>query len=143
VQDNVHIVASLLQVDEKKVKSNPLYNFIATWYGVPYSYGSCSRKGVDCSCFVNLVYQEVFHLSLPRSSGEMFEKCKKISKKNLTEGDLVFFNTSGKKSSHVGIYLKNDKFVHASSKKGVMISSLSEEYFHKSFCGACQKDNIR
>ncbi len=139
VTENQKIVAEKLNIDIKNVKKNHLYLFISEWYGTPYSYSSCSKSGVDCSCFTNLLYQNVFKLTLPRSSREIFEKCHKIKKKDLVEGDLVFFNTNGKGASHVGIYLKDGKFVHASTKKGVMISHLDEEYFQKTYCGACRK----
>lgn len=128
-----------MNVEPGYVKKNSLYHFISEWYGTPYSYSSCSKSGVDCSCFTNLLYQSVFKLNLPRSAKEMYEKCDKIKKKELREGDLVFFNTNGKGVSHVGVYLKDGKFVHASTKKGVMISHLDEEYFQKTYCGACRK----
>lgn len=133
------IVAEKMNMSISQVKSNSLYKFISEWYGTPYSYSSCSKSGVDCSCFTNLLYQNVFKLNLPRSSKEIFETCNKIKKNDLHEGDLVFFNTNGKGVSHVGVYLKDGNFVHASTKKGVMISHLDEEYFKKTYCGACRK----
>jgi cell wall-associated NlpC family hydrolase len=133
------IVAEKMNMSIHQVKAHSLYKFISEWYGTPYSYSSCNKSGVDCSCFTNLLYQNVFKMNLPRSSKEMFDKCNKINKNNLQEGDLVFFNTNGKGTSHVGVYLKDGKFVHASTKKGVMISHMDEEYFKKTFCGACSK----
>ncbi|MCX8081454.1 MAG: C40 family peptidase [Bacteroidia bacterium] len=139
-RSNLKTVAEILSTDEKNIQKNELYRFISEWYGTPYSYASCSKAGVDCSCFTNMLYQRIYNINLPRSSKEIYEKCHKIKKNELKEGDLVFFNTNGKGVSHVGIYLKDGKFVHASTKKGVIISRLDEDYYQKTYCGACKKE---
>jgi len=126
-------IKNTLQLNDKEMHT-PLYEFIAEWYGVPYKYGECSKNGIDCSGFVNLLYQKVYHKTLERNSNDIFQKqCKKINKNDLKEGDLVFFKVDSKEISHVGVYLRNNKFVHASTKKGVMISDLNEPYFQKHF----------
>ncbi|GIV27099.1 MAG: lipoprotein [Bacteroidia bacterium] len=126
-------VKSTLQLSDKEMHQ-PLYTFITEWYGVPYKYGECSKNGVDCSGFVNLLYQKVYHKTLERKSEDIFHKqCKKIKHSEVKEGDLVFFKIESKEITHVGVYLKNDKFVHASTKKGVIISDLNEPYFQKYF----------
>jgi len=126
-------IKNTLQLTDKEMHT-PLYEFIAEWYGVPYKYGECSKNGIDCSGFVNLLYQKVYHKTLERNSNDIFQKqCKKINKNGLKEGDLVFFKIDSKEISHVGVYLRNNKFVHASTKKGVMISDLNEPYFQKHF----------
>ena len=126
-------IKNTLQLNDKEMHT-PLYEFIAEWYGVPYKYGECSKNGIDCSGFVNLLYQKVYHKTLERNSNDIFQKqCKKINKNDLKEGDLVFFKIDSKEISHVGVYLRNNKFVHASTKKGVMISDLNEPYFQKHF----------
>jgi lipoprotein Spr len=109
---------------------------IDRWLGTPYKYGGNDHKGVDCSGFVNAIYQSVYNLPLPRSSKEMYAQCLKIKTTDLKEGDLVFFDYTGKGVSHVGIYLKDDKYAHASSSKGVVISTLSNEYTRKNYIGA-------
>lgn len=129
---------------KSKTKSNQLQDLpinkdlkkeIGRWLGTPYKYGGNDEKGVDCSGFVNAIYQSVYNLPLPRSSKEMYSKCLKIKTTDLKEGDLVFFDYNGKGVSHVGIYLKDDKYAHASSSKGVVISSLSNDYTRKYYVG--------
>lgn len=126
-------VKTLLNITDKEMKQ-PLYQFITEWYGVPYKYGECSKNGIDCSGFVNMLYQKIYDKSLERKSEDIFNKqCKKINRADVKEGDLVFFKIESKTISHVGVYLKNNKFVHASTKKGVIISDLNEPYYQKYF----------
>lgn len=110
-----------------------LYNEGAKWLGVPHRMGGMTKRGVDCSGFVAIVFREVYGKQLARSSADMLKhNCKKVSRANLKEGDLVFFRTGrGKKKvpNHVGVYLKNGKFIHTSTSSGVMVSSLSEPYY--------------
>lgn len=114
-----------------------LYLTAASWIGTPYKYGGLSRGGVDCSGFTYTLYKEVYGKTLARQSKDMLTtNCKKTDKKSLKEGDLVFFRTDGKKSTvpnHVGVYLKDGKFVHASSSKGVVVSDLATEYYVNTF----------
>ena len=86
-----------------------LYTELKTWLGVPYRYGGHSRRGTDCSGMVMEVYQAVYGLKLQRNSAKMFERdCREIQKKDLREGDLVFFATGGgNRISHVGIYTRH------------------------------------
>ena len=111
-----------------------LYNTVAQWLGTPYRRGQNTiRKGTDCSGFVMNVYRSVYGQKLARSSADMLRvNCRRVSRQNLREGNLVFFATGvTKKVSHVGIYLKDGKFAHASTSKGVIISSLREPYYQK------------
>lgn len=126
-------VADLLGVKESEIKNEDLYKFIAAWYGTPYKYGGCDIKGTDCSCLTINLYQKVFKKNLPRTADEMMKMCDKLSSSKVEEGDMVFFKIESKQVTHVGVYLKNDKFIHASTKKGVMISDLNEPYFKKYF----------
>ena len=108
---------------------------IVSWLGTPYRDGACDKSGTDCSGFVKNVFKAVYNIELKRNSVEMYDNSKHLSKSSLKQGDLVFFKLNGKKISHVGIYIKNNKFAHASSSKGVMVSDLSEPYFLKGYFG--------
>lgn len=110
-----------------------LLNEVVDWWGIPYKYGGESKSGTDCSGFVQMVYSAVYNKKVPRSSKEQHAFCKKINKSQLKEGDLVFFDTSGKGISHVGIYLRDDVFAHASTKRGVTVNNLNEEYYTKAY----------
>lgn len=105
------------------------------WRSVPYKMGGLSKRGVDCSGFVYLTYRDRLGMSLPRTTELQYVNSRKINKKDLQAGDLVFFQT-GLKQKHVGIYLSDGQFLHASSSKGVMVSSLSNIYWNKKFLNA-------
>ncbi|MEJ6735276.1 MAG: NlpC/P60 family protein [Flavobacteriales bacterium] len=125
--------AKILQSQKSEVKNIKLYTFIDEWYGSKYKYGGLSKSGVDCSGFCNVLYSQVYNKKIQRTTSQLSKKINKTSKSNLKEGDLVFFNVSRKKNSHVGIYLKNNRFVHASSSRGVVISSLENPYYKKAY----------
>jgi len=125
--------AELLEAAPKELELIELYAFIDEWLGVKYKYGGTTKKGVDCSGFTNLLYNNVFKKELPRSSSDIAAIAKSISKKELSEGDFVFFSIRSNKVDHVGIYLANNRFVHASTSKGVIISSLEHPYYAKYF----------
>lgn len=120
------------QAEQNEQVTEALRQYFASWQGTRYSLGGLSRKGVDCSGLTLLTYKEVFGKDLPRTVQEQAEKGTKISKAALQAGDLVFFKT-GPFQRHVGIYLKEDLFFHASPSKGVMISSLNNAYWQKKF----------
>jgi lipoprotein Spr len=125
--------ASVEELDNSK-----LLAFMDYWYGAPYHYGGTARDGIDCSAFAFLLISSVYGVStLPRTSKEQYEACRHIPRDELKEGDLVFFHTLGKKKrvTHVGVYLRNNKFIHASIS-GVMISDMSDGYYDKRFIGA-------
>jgi len=127
--------ALLLDVDVEKIKNDKLFEYITQWWAVPYRIGGNGMNGIDCSAFVKGVVQNTYKIDLPRTSREQADFSTSISKDELTEGDLVFFNTRGG-ISHVGMYLNNNKFVHASTSNGVIISDLSETYWNKRFVKA-------
>ena len=128
--------SAMIGLMPKAMSNYILYQFIDEWYGVKYRYGGSTKAGIDCSAFVQKLYEQVFSTELVRTSREQFHSCKMIwDIDNLMEGDLVFFKTRGKRISHVGIYLANNFFVHASSS-GVMISNLTEKYWSNKFAGA-------
>lgn len=104
----------------------------AKWRGTPYVNGGMTATGVDCSGFTVLAYRDLFGLSLPRTAGEQAESGREIARASLKSGDLVFFNT-GRSKAHVGIYLADDQFIHASLSKGVTLSSLDDSYWQEKY----------
>lgn len=122
-----------LGMDIELKDNHALYNEASGWLGTPYRSGGSSKTGTDCSGLASQIYQKVYRIRLPRTSDAQFNKSNKVAKSNLREGDLVFFTSarSGKRVAHSGIYLKNGKFIHASSSRGVIVSSLNEEYYRK------------
>ncbi|MBC6608581.1 C40 family peptidase [Hymenobacter sp. BT188] len=122
-----------LDFDENKA----LLRTVTDWLGTPYRYGSSTRRGTDCSGFVSRVFQEVYGITLQRSSRSMFQNVKRISKTEMEEGDLVFFRRGpGQPIYHVGIYLKDGKFAHSATSRGVTISSLQQGYYNRNFYAA-------
>ena len=111
--------------------NHKLYIEVAHWIGVPYRPAGNSKKGTDCSGFTAQIYKKVYKKILERDTdGQRNKNCRRISKSNLQEGDLVFFTSKNRNDvAHVGIYLKENKFVHASTSKGVIVSSLNEKYY--------------
>ncbi|WP_307758678.1 NlpC/P60 family protein [uncultured Mediterranea sp.] len=110
-----------------------LYLTAAEWIGTPYRSGGHTKRGTDCSGLTGEIYRKVYRVRLPRSTGEQLAACRKVARRGLKEGDLVFFHNgkSRKKVTHVGIYLKDGKFVHASTSRGVIVSSLDENYWRR------------
>lgn len=104
------------------------------WIGTAYRYGGNTRSGVDCSGLVSSVFNTALAIKLPRNSAQQSGYCKNISKNDLVEGDLVFFST-GKSGgiNHVGLYVGGGNMVHSSTSKGVIISSLSESYYQRTY----------
>ena len=98
------------------------------WRGTRYRLGGMSKSGVDCSAFVYIAFLERFNLELPRTTINQIRAGRRVSKIELQAGDLLFFKTKPS-VRHVGIYLGNNKFMHASSSRGVMISSLQNNYW--------------
>jgi murein DD-endopeptidase / murein LD-carboxypeptidase len=125
--------AESLGLTEKQVKQSRLYTFIDEWYGAPYRYGGCRKSGIDCSCFVNTLYDQVYGKKVGRSSNEIFNQCKMLSIREAREGDLVFFKINSKTVSHVGIFITNKLFIHASTSRGVILNNLDEAYYKKFF----------
>ena len=106
------------------------------YLGKPYAGSSRYDPGLDCSLFTGEVFNKFVKLKLPRTAKEQFKSGKQVQRGDLQFGDLVFFNTDGKKISHVGIYVGHDEFIHASSSNGIIISKLGEDYWSKRFLGA-------
>jgi lipoprotein Spr len=109
-----------------------LFHFVYDWIGTPYHFGGTSKKGIDCSAFTQQLYSEVFNLDIKRSSRDIFKMVSPVGKDDLKEGDLVFFKIHSKHITHIGIYLGNNRFAHA-SMKGVAINSLDDSYYNRYF----------
>jgi cell wall-associated NlpC family hydrolase len=120
----------ILGTDTVPAIYKPLFVEVNTWLGTPYSYGLSEKStGTDCSGFTMQVYRSVYNIQLSRSAEGQAAETREIRKEDLQIGDLVFFNTNGKKISHVGLYIGSNKFVHASVKGGVMVSDLTDKYY--------------
>lgn len=119
--------ALMATVSAEKQLSDTLLEQYQEWRGTRYRSGGMSKKGVDCSGYVHLTFKERLGLDVPRSSTELVQTGDPIDKAELQTGDLVFFRTG--RSRHVGIYLDNGQFMHASSRKGVTISSMQKGYW--------------
>ncbi|MDQ3192678.1 MAG: NlpC/P60 family protein [Bacteroidota bacterium] len=125
--------AQILDVQPSALKNIELYEFIENWYGVPYKYGGRSKNGVDCSNFATLLYEDIYKKQISGSCVNLFALCKEIKTSELKEGDFLFFKIDQTKISHIGVYLHNNKFVHSTTKRGVMINDLDEAYYKKYF----------
>ena len=123
-----------LGMDIDRKDNHALYLESSNWIGVPYRSGGTSKYGVDCSGLTSSIYKKVYRKNLERNANDQRKKdCRKVKKGKLKEGDLVFFHNGKKKktATHVGIYLKDHKFIHASTRQGVIISTLDEAYWKK------------
>ena len=112
------------------------YDQVASYLdsGIVYHYGSTKGNALDCSAFVGRVYNDIFQFELPRTSNQQSILGSLNTKENLTFADLVFFcKGKSKKIKHVGIYLSNNLFIHCSTSRGVVISSLDDNYYAKKF----------
>lgn len=126
----------MMQVSPSSLTNVILYQFVDDWYGTKYRLGGTGRSGIDCSALVQRLYKYVYGVDVMRTSLMQFRGSTYIANKtNLQEGDLVFFRIHGGPVSHVGVYLGNNYFVHASSSRGVMISNLNENYWTRYYVG--------
>ena len=122
----------------EELTNQRLLIFMDQWYGAPYHYGGTSREVLTVLPLPALLMSNVYNVNqLPRISADQYKATRRISKKDLREGDLVFFHTMGKghRVTHVGVYLYNNRFVHA-SVAGVQISDLGEGYYLHHYVGA-------
>ena len=133
-------VYGLLGMEENHKDNFALYKEAASWLHTPHVEGGLSHNGIDCSGLVYVIYKNVYDKTIERNSETILKRnCDRIGRARLRAGDLVFFNTTGLSRliiNHVGVYLRDNKFIHTSLSKGVMISSLDESYFRKTWvCG--------
>lgn len=124
---------NLSNTDKSDDQNMALYAQSSLWLGVKYRYAGLTKRGVDCSGLVYNIYKEAYGRKVPSSTADLIKKSKKISKRDLRPGDLLFFATTNKKKkiSHVGIYLKDGYFIHASTSSGVTVNHISENYYKK------------
>ena len=109
---------------------------ILSYLGTPYVYGGDSKSGIDCSAFTGAVYDQSVNMKLPRTAADQVKLGQSVSLEDLKFGDLMFFNTTGANPSHVGIYIGDDLFAHASEAFGVTISSIESSYYKKRYTEA-------
>lgn len=111
---------------------------IVRYLNTPYQYGGNNMNGIDCSAFTKNVFEKSINLNIPRTARQQYSKGTKITNKNALQfGDLVFFNTTKNNfPGHVGIFLGDNLFAHASFSKGVTVSSLESSYFKTRYVGA-------
>jgi cell wall-associated NlpC family hydrolase len=127
--ESLSLAEQILAFDEKVTHTALRY------IGVPYVWGGTSYSGVDCSGFVQVVFEHN-GITIPRTADSQFEVGRAVRMRDLLPGDLVFFETYAAGASHVGIYLGNGRFVHASSSYGVRVDALAEDYFASRYIGA-------
>jgi cell wall-associated NlpC family hydrolase len=121
------------RMDSSRSLENRLRSEVRKWRGTPHKMGGTGSRGVDCSGFVQHIYRDVFQRTIPRSTALQVKTGRPINPSNLHAGDLIFFKPPYKKFRHVGIYLGRGEFAHASTNKGVIISSLSEDYWQECY----------
>lgn len=124
----------LLDIEVELIKNISLFRLIDDWYGVKYVFGGTGKKGIDCSALMQVLFTSLYGVALPRTAKMQYDFSRRISRTELKEGDLLFFNTRGG-VSHVGMYLTNNKFLHASTTNGVTISDMLETYYSSRLIG--------
>lgn len=128
--------ATVMDVTVEMLTNIALLEVIDKWWGTKYCMGGSTEDCLDCSSFTQIIMRDVYQQTLPRTAQQQFNVSDKIELEDLREGDLVFFSTGGKDISHVGVYLLNNKFVHAATSGGVMISDLNDTYWQPKYRGA-------
>jgi len=127
--------APIIEVPTKRLDNIPLLELMDKWWGTKYCIGGNSEKCIDCSGFSILVMNSIYNVKLPRTAQDQYNFCRRVELEDLQEGDLVFFGLGKKSISHVGIYLQNNKFFHASTSVGVTITSMNDAYWKPKFRG--------
>jgi cell wall-associated NlpC family hydrolase len=119
-----------------QVPPQRLQKIAESYLGVPYRYGGDSRRGMDCSGYVTRVYRELNRARLPRTSRQLYKLGTRVTRANARAGDLVFFRSGMfNRVNHVGVYIRDGKFIHASSSRGVIYSSLDSQWYKAHFAG--------
>ncbi len=137
--------AEMIEMSPDDIDNFPLYRFIDQWYGVRYKYGGVTSKGIDCSAFSQKLYGNIYSTNILRTARQQHRSSEIVKDYNeANEGDLVFFRIHRLRVSHVGVYLANGYFVHASRSRGVMISSLNDKYWQRRYagCGKIEREGV-
>lgn len=125
--------SQILGYNVQNIFNYQVFNLIDSWLNTPYKYGGKDENGIDCSGFINTIIRTFTGANFGCNSYDMYHKLPHVSFSNLKAGDLVFFRTRGKRVSHVGMYLGQDKFVHSSTSNGVIVSDINQAYYKKRF----------
>jgi len=137
--------AEMINIDAHDIDNYPLYKFIDQWYGTRYRWGGDDNAGIDCSAFSQKLYGAVYGKEIERTSRKQHKHCERVrSINNAEEGDLIFFRIRRFRISHVGVYLTNGYFVHASRSQGVVISNLDNKYWRRRYagCGRVEREDV-
>ncbi|WP_416378449.1 NlpC/P60 family protein [Enterobacter roggenkampii] len=126
--------SALMQQDTGPLRARILDQY-QKWKGTQYQWGGTTRRGVDCSALMQHLFSDVAHLNLPRTTGEQIHRWVQVTQYRLRPGDLVFFQT-GPNRRHVGVYIGNSQFIHASSSQGVTVSTLTDAYWQAHYITA-------
>ena len=118
------------------IDQSTMGKIIAGYLRTPYQLGGTGKLGIDCSGLVYVIYRDYNSTRLPKNTEKLFRDLKRVDYKNCRYGDLLFFSFDRTQVSHVGIYVGNNKFVHASKSRGVIISSMNEDYYRDNYKGA-------
>lgn len=141
-EKNQRLLISGTSSEIRTVKlQNALLKSFENWKGTKYAYGGDSSRGIDCSALTRRVYREVFSFELPRVTKDQIKVGKHVSRNNLKPGDILYFKPEGK-YNHTAVYLGNSLFINASSKKGVILSSLEHSYWSKYFVQGVRVDTV-
>lgn len=132
VLTQVSCAAARANRNELAETERSLMNAHSDWAGTPYRIGGSTTAGIDCSAFVQTVMRSYLDVEVPRSTAEQLTVGVRVKAAELKPGDLVFFRT-GRTRYHVGVYISEGRFLHASTSSGVMISSLNEAYWRRTY----------
>jgi lipoprotein Spr len=127
------IYSNMLGFNIDRVENPLLYQGVNDWLGTPYRFSGNSKKGVDCSGLVCVLYKDCYGKDVTGCANDIYKSTHQIKRSDLREGDLVFFRIKKKRITHVGLYLGHNRFVHASLQNGVIVSNLDDPYYNKYF----------
>ncbi len=125
------VYSTFLKINIDTMYNPLLYKTAIEWLKTRYQYGGKNSQGIDCSDFSAMLYDRAYGIKISGSSAELCSKTERVKKEDLREGDLVFFKIQKNRVSHVGVYLTNNKFAHATTQAGVIVSDLNEAYYRK------------
>jgi cell wall-associated NlpC family hydrolase len=132
IHSRMHVAASAARAQDRSGVEQRLRAEVRQWQGTPHCMGGESRRGIDCSGFVRRLYRDIYGRRIPRSTALQVKSGRAVGQNQLRTGDLVFFRVPGK-GRHVGIYLGRSEFAHASTSKGVIVSSLEDRFWRRAY----------